>query len=81
MGVKTLPFLVGFVALHIALILDVTSIASPEWLVGSLADNATVTNTTANGTTKGLWVLCWDNDCGNLNETMQTGQWRVMGGG
>ena len=75
MGVKTLPFLVGFVALHLALILDVASIASPDWLVGSLADNATWTNGTANSTTKGLWALCWeDNGCDTLNETMQAGK-------
>ena len=77
MGVKTLPFLVGFVALHLALILDATSMGSPDWAVGRPGENATSNSSV----TKGLWALCWHDDCDPLNETLQAGEWRGRAGG
>lgn len=74
MGVKTLPFLVGFVALHLALILDATSMGSPDWLVGRAAENAT---SNSSDVTKGLWAMCWNDDCNTLNETLQADSFRA----
>ena len=68
--------MVAVVAIHVALILMVISVATPMWLEGNLASNATHHNTTHNSTVgnetiptnytkvnKGLWNICFDDTC------------------
>ncbi len=69
MGEITGVVLLGFVAIHLADILTVVSVASPTWLVG----NTTESNSSKPSYTKGLWRECDNGDCFYFNLTTQPG--------
>lgn len=79
MGEQTGVVIVGFVVIHVALILSVISLSTPVWIKAT--ENSTnSTNSTQsddNVTTKGLWQMCEFGECTKLNQTEQTGRLNV----
>ena len=73
MGEQTCSVLVGFVVLHLALVLSIVSVTTPVWI--QAPENSTVpVNSTENVTTKGLWKICEFGECRKLNQKLQSGK-------
>ena len=75
MGEQTGVVIVGFVVIHIALILSIVSLSTPVWIkaTDNSTDVTTNVSTNDNVTTKGLWQMCKFGECTKLNQTEQTG--------
>ena len=77
MGKLTCTVMLGFLSLHVTVILMMLATGTPEWLTSSHNATADRGNATYPDRSKGLWKVCSGDNCTKVDESEQPSEFKI----